>query len=193
MAEILEKNEKSQDPILTYRRKQKYRFFRFGLISIVFIAGLVGLFVMIQNKVAVLRAKNTDGKWLLASLDNIAELNRDHEEAAQAFAELQAVLPKALDVPDKVVSELKQIAQARAVKLDLVVGSEHPGSDGDAGSLDFSLSGQGTLQSLAALFADFEKSKYIIQLTEWRFTPFGSGDTYDLIAAGTIATRPQQP
>jgi len=153
---------------------------------------LLALFIMLLNMDINKRiAAVTEAKTAIALRNQAIELltgaNSDLKKAEPLMVELQSFLP-AKDELINFPRELQRIGQQYLVDVGFSFGTEELGKDGKAGNIKFTLTIDGTYDSIVDFLKYVEGHKYLISLDSVDLRSSGR-DNFSLFTSGQIYTK----
>lgn len=177
----------NHDLAAVFKKQFSRKLIKFGAVKAVVIAAIVFLIFFINYQIKDIRAERADRQWLIKSLNGIVELNNNQAKADEIIFKLDKTLPATVEVPTKIIPQLKNISQAAGLKVDIKLGVFHQPENEEPAGIDFSLRADGNLQNIIDFLADFEKDK-LIKAFQWDLLPAG-GTNYQLSFSGKIYVR----
>ncbi|MBI2591782.1 MAG: hypothetical protein HYW34_03855, partial [Candidatus Brennerbacteria bacterium] len=152
----------------------KQQFFRklikFAAVIAVVASFVIFLFFFVKYQVKDIRLSRADRQWLIKSLNGIVELNNNQAKADQMISEFEKMAPTAVEIPTKMIPQLKEDALAKGLKIDIRIGTLHQPENGEPAGVDFSLRADGDIKNLIDFFMGFENNR-LIKAFQWDLLP----------------------
>jgi len=176
------------DPLSVIKHRQRFRAMWLSFLVILILLPLTFLFRAVRDKLTSVRMKKVEVAGVLQNLNAIATLNIDKGKAEEALLSLERAAPTQVEIPAKVIPELRALAQSRGLTATLqVVGAHRDGPPG----VDFEGSMVGSLHGLNDFFLALETDRTVIQLLNVEIHQ-SSKTSYRAIVQGVMYTRKEE-
>lgn len=184
-----EKENKIVAPVVpqSFAKTATFSLIVFGVIGILSVIAITVLGLFITKEVE--KADNAKAEFasLSGRFDEIAELNKRYPAAKALRTVLEKKIPLSIEVATKVFPLIRALAQQYGFGIDLALGKELPGVISGGSGYEFTVKAEGSLVNLKDFLSSVEELETIVQITQWSFSPSGSG--YRLAFSGIVFTR----
>lgn len=180
-------NNPTSDPRRVFKRTLTVKFIILGVTTLIAIAGLLYLSGNLSRGVTTLKKLRAENKWLLDNFQVIADVSQNKSLAGTLQKELDLYLPTALQVPIKVVPDLKALMATHKL-LNSVIELGKEDRVGDFPVYTISIRGEGAQNDIAAFLGDLEASKVAIHITSYTLTSSLPG-RYQVFVSASVFTR----
>ncbi|OGY99148.1 MAG: hypothetical protein A3G64_02545 [Candidatus Liptonbacteria bacterium RIFCSPLOWO2_12_FULL_60_15] len=140
----------------------------------------------IRARTEAIRAAQAARAFQLRAVNILATLRRERDEAKPFIPQLESFMPGR----DKLISfprDLERFSRARSVAFGFGFGAETPATEEAAGTISFTLTASGPLNSVLAFLEDLEKSPFIVRLDGLDLTK--GGTEYSFASRGVVFFR----
>ena len=146
-------------------KKQLIREGVFALVAVIIFSAFLTLFNLnIKNQVGIINSFKSQRSVLSRSISELSLLIKDWETARNYKDKVAQLVPQK-DSLVLVPNELKNLAKSSGLVLGFSFGPEtNVQREGDLGSISFTASVEGPIESIANFFSDMESRYYSIKI-----------------------------
>lgn len=168
---FLKSSQIQDDPERLFKRQLSFRFLLFiGMIVITTLA-LLFLSRSLASTVQSVKTLRGEHRWLVKNNDIIASLFTEQERAKELRAELSALLPKAIDVPGKVIAQFQREAGTKQLSVSITV--DRAGEQLYEGSpiVTLSITGSGAFKNILSFLQFLEQGAPRVRIASFSIAP----------------------
>lgn len=131
----------------------------------VFIAFFILLRMNISHQVDVVTDIRSKREYVAQSADDLASLVKNAPIASNYMSQLASLVPTHDYLISSFSGDIKAIAQKDNVSLSFTFGTESPAASGQLGSISFSATISGSMDSILGFISEIESRYYAIKIT----------------------------